>query len=92
MRLIELDDVFTPGGRYRDSMRIDGKRVRVRQRDGVHLNATGRRAGRHAGDPGAATRPDAAVRRSGGSVAATGENVISRPGSGQSNARLSRRA
>ena len=41
VRLIELDNVFTPGGRYRDSMEIDGKRVRVRQRDGVHLNATG---------------------------------------------------
>jgi hypothetical protein len=41
VRLIELDEVFTPGGRYRGSMEIDGKRVRVRQRDGVHLNATG---------------------------------------------------
>ena len=41
VRLIELDEVFTPGGRYRHSMEIDGKRVRVRQRDGVHLNATG---------------------------------------------------
>ena len=41
VRLIELDKVFTPGGRFRDSMEIDGKRVRVRQRDGVHLNATG---------------------------------------------------
>ena len=41
VRLIELDEVFTPGGRYRSSMQIDGKRVRVRQSDGVHLNATG---------------------------------------------------
>ena len=41
VRLIELDEVFTPGGRYRKSMRIDGKRVRVRQSDGVHLNTTG---------------------------------------------------
>ena len=41
VRLVELDEVFTPGGRYRKSMRIDGKRVRVRQSDGVHLNATG---------------------------------------------------
>jgi hypothetical protein len=41
VRLIALDEVFTPGGRYRGSMKIDGKRVRVRQDDGVHLNATG---------------------------------------------------
>jgi len=41
VRLIELDEVFTPGGRYRKSMRIDGRRVRVRQRDGVHLSTTG---------------------------------------------------
>jgi hypothetical protein len=41
VRLIELDRFFTPGGRYRNSMRIDGKLVRVRQRDGVHLNTTG---------------------------------------------------
>ncbi|MEA2418903.1 MAG: uncharacterized protein QOE60_1109 [Thermoleophilaceae bacterium] len=41
VRLIDLDAVFTPGGRYRDSMRIDGKRVRVRQSDGIHLNTAG---------------------------------------------------
>ncbi|MBA3262755.1 MAG: DUF459 domain-containing protein [Thermoleophilaceae bacterium] len=41
VRLIELDEVFTPGGRFRSSMEIDGKRVRVRQSDGVHLNTTG---------------------------------------------------
>jgi hypothetical protein len=41
VRLIELDKVFTPGGLYRKSMRIDGKLVRVRQRDGVHLSAPG---------------------------------------------------
>jgi hypothetical protein len=41
VRLIELDNVFTPGGRYRDSMMIDGKLVRVRQRDGVHLSTAG---------------------------------------------------
>jgi lysophospholipase L1-like esterase len=43
VRLVELDEVFTPGGRYRKSMRIGGKRVRVRQSDGVHLNTTGAR-------------------------------------------------
>jgi lysophospholipase L1-like esterase len=41
VRLIELDEVFTPGGRYRSSMQVRGKRVRVRQRDGIHLNTTG---------------------------------------------------
>jgi lysophospholipase L1-like esterase len=41
VRLIELDKVFTPGGLYRKSMRIDGKLVRVRQRDGVHLSTRG---------------------------------------------------
>jgi hypothetical protein len=41
VRLIELDEVFTPGGRYRSSMKIGGRRVRVRQGDGVHLNTTG---------------------------------------------------
>jgi lysophospholipase L1-like esterase len=41
VRLIELDRVFTPGNRYRASMRIGGHRVRVRQRDGIHLTAAG---------------------------------------------------
>jgi hypothetical protein len=40
-RVIDLDRVFTPGGRYRDSMRIGRRDVRVRQRDGVHLSAAG---------------------------------------------------
>jgi hypothetical protein len=41
VRLIDLARVFTPGGRYRDSMEIHGRRVQVRQGDGVHLNRTG---------------------------------------------------
>jgi hypothetical protein len=41
VRLIDLERVFTPGGRYRDTMRIGGRRVRVRQRDGVHLSVAG---------------------------------------------------
>jgi lysophospholipase L1-like esterase len=41
VRLVDLVEVFTPGGRYRDSMEVDGKLVRVRQSDGVHLNTTG---------------------------------------------------
>jgi hypothetical protein len=40
-RLIDLERVFTPGGRYRATMRVNGRRVRVRQRDGVHLSAAG---------------------------------------------------
>jgi lysophospholipase L1-like esterase len=41
VRVIRLDEVFTPGGRYRPSIRIGHKRVRVRQRDGIHLNTRG---------------------------------------------------
>jgi lysophospholipase L1-like esterase len=41
VRVISLDSVFTPGNRYRSAMRVGGKRVRVRQRDGIHLNTTG---------------------------------------------------
>jgi hypothetical protein len=41
VRLIDLVEVFTPGWRYRDSMTIGGRTVRVRQSDGVHLNTTG---------------------------------------------------
>ncbi len=41
VRVIGLDELFTPGGRYRPSIRIGGKRVRVRQRDGIHLNTKG---------------------------------------------------
>jgi lysophospholipase L1-like esterase len=41
VRLIELDKVFTPGGRYRDTMRIGHRNVRVRQSDGVHLSTAG---------------------------------------------------
>jgi lysophospholipase L1-like esterase len=41
VRVIDLARVFTPGGRYRDSMEIGGKTVPVRQADGVHLNRAG---------------------------------------------------
>jgi hypothetical protein len=39
--VIDLVDVFTPAGRYRDSMRIGDRVVRVRQSDRVHLNTAG---------------------------------------------------
>jgi lysophospholipase L1-like esterase len=41
VRIVDLHEVFTPGGRYRDSMEVGGRVVRVRQPDGVHLNTTG---------------------------------------------------
>ena len=41
VRVLDLVEVFTPGGRYRDSMPVGGRERRVRQGDGVHLNTTG---------------------------------------------------
>jgi len=41
VRVIDLVKVFTPGGRYRDTMRVGGRVARVRQRDGVHLSTAG---------------------------------------------------
>jgi hypothetical protein len=41
VRVVELDRTFTPGWRFRARMRVDGRRVRVRERDGVHLTARG---------------------------------------------------
>ena len=38
---IDLTRVFTPGGRYRPTMTIDGERRLVRRPDGIHLNDTG---------------------------------------------------
>jgi hypothetical protein len=40
-RLLDMADLFTPGFRFRRRMVVDGKRVVVREPDGVHLNATG---------------------------------------------------
>ncbi|HYI98829.1 MAG TPA: GDSL-type esterase/lipase family protein [Thermoleophilaceae bacterium] len=40
-RVVPIDDVFTPGFRYRDTLMRDGRAVRVRQADGVHFNVTG---------------------------------------------------
>jgi hypothetical protein len=41
VRVLDLTSVFTPGGRYRDAMTIDGERRIVRRPDGIHLNDTG---------------------------------------------------
>ena len=40
-RLLDMAELFTPGYRFRRRMRVDGKRVVVRERDGVHLNQMG---------------------------------------------------
>jgi lysophospholipase L1-like esterase len=41
VRVIHLDRLFTPGGRFRTRMRIGGRLVTVRQGDGVHLSVAG---------------------------------------------------
>jgi hypothetical protein len=39
--VLATDDLFTPGGKYRDAMPFDGKNAIVRQEDGIHLNDDG---------------------------------------------------
>ena len=41
VRIVDLNVLFTPGGRYRAAMPVGGRRKLVRQADGVHLNDTG---------------------------------------------------
>jgi lysophospholipase L1-like esterase len=41
VRVLDMSDLFTPGGSYRDAMTVDGRRQIVREADGVHLNGTG---------------------------------------------------
>jgi hypothetical protein len=41
VRLIALNKVFTPRGRYRQFIRYRGRRVNARQRDGIHLSPAG---------------------------------------------------
>lgn len=41
--LVEVDKLLTPGDRYRETMSIDGRSVRVRAADGVHLSVAGAR-------------------------------------------------
>lgn len=41
VRVVDTVPVFTPGGRYRDSMPIDGEETIVRESDGIHLNEAG---------------------------------------------------
>ncbi|MEA2361196.1 MAG: uncharacterized protein QOD71_341 [Thermoleophilaceae bacterium] len=41
VRVLDMTELFTPGGRYRDAMTVDGRRRIVRDPDGIHLNDTG---------------------------------------------------
>ncbi|MEA2331359.1 MAG: uncharacterized protein QOH58_1497 [Thermoleophilaceae bacterium] len=41
VRVLDMAELFTPGGRYRDAMTVDGRRRIVRDADGIHLNAAG---------------------------------------------------
>jgi lysophospholipase L1-like esterase len=41
VRVLDMTELFTPGGKYRDAMTVDGRRRIVRQSDGIHLNDTG---------------------------------------------------
>lgn len=41
VRLVHLNRVFTPHGRFRSAMNYHGRRVTVRQPDGVHLSVAG---------------------------------------------------
>lgn len=41
VRLVDLERVFTPDGRYRDAMPVSGRRTIVREPDGIHLNEAG---------------------------------------------------
>src|SRR5215218_4594917 len=40
-RVLDMNALFTPDGRYRDAMPVDGERRLVREPDGIHLNETG---------------------------------------------------
>jgi lysophospholipase L1-like esterase len=41
VQLLDMVEIFTPGGEYRDSMEVDGEDKIVREADGIHLNAEG---------------------------------------------------
>ena len=41
VRILDMVQLFTPGGEYRDSMDVDGDEKIVRESDVVHLNETG---------------------------------------------------
>ena len=41
VRVLDMEELFTPGGRYRDAMTVGGRRRIVRDADGIHLNNAG---------------------------------------------------
>ena len=41
VRIVDLVPRFTPGERYRDAIRVGGRRRAVREPDGIHLNGVG---------------------------------------------------
>lgn len=41
VRVLDMEAIFTPGGRYRDAMDVEGRRQIVREPDGIHLNGRG---------------------------------------------------
>jgi len=41
VRVLDMTDVFTPGGRYRAAMTVKGRETLVRRPDGIHLNDAG---------------------------------------------------
>jgi lysophospholipase L1-like esterase len=41
VRILDMNAVFTPGGRFRASMAVDGRNELVREPDGIHLNERG---------------------------------------------------
>ena len=41
VHILDMSAIFTPGGRYRDAMNVDGEDRIVRQSDGIHLNQAG---------------------------------------------------
>ncbi len=41
VRILDMTELFTPDGEYRDDMEVDGSEELVRDPDGIHLNETG---------------------------------------------------
>jgi hypothetical protein len=41
VRVLDMERRFTPGGRYRDAVEVDGREQVVRRADGIHLNDRG---------------------------------------------------
>ena len=41
VRVLDMTTLFTPNGRFRESMPVDGRTQLVRMPDGIHLNETG---------------------------------------------------